>query len=143
MTRTEDSLVMPGVPRAVMLPLGVVALEGVLLAGGVPRAVMLPDGDAAPLPVMLPNDGVPPVFTQTLLVDEWSMCSCNRHQPTHPETQGCKLVANCIVAPGCICLGCRCNKACSCTDNQRPRTSILTAARVQLYRETSSAWIRS
>ncbi len=48
---TEDSLVMPGVPLAVMLPLG-----------GVPRAVTLPEGDADgdPLPVMVPNDGVAP-----------------------------------------------------------------------------------
>lgn len=50
-TLTEDSLVMPGVPLAVMLPLG-----------GVPRAVTLPEGDADgdPLPVMVPNDGVAP-----------------------------------------------------------------------------------
>ncbi len=50
-TLTEDSLVMPGVPLAVMLPLG-----------GVPRAVALPegDGDGDPLPVMLPKDGIAP-----------------------------------------------------------------------------------
>jgi len=54
---TEDSLVMPGVPLAVMLPLG-----------GVPRAVTLPegDGDGEPLPVMVPKDGVAPAENETL-----------------------------------------------------------------------------
>ncbi len=54
---TEDSLVMPGVPLAVMLPLG-----------GVPRAVTLPeaDGDGEPLPVMVPKDGVAPAEKETL-----------------------------------------------------------------------------
>ena len=55
---TEDSLVMPGGPLAVMLPLG-----------GVPRAVTLPegDGDGEPLPVMVPKDGVAPAEKNTLL----------------------------------------------------------------------------
>jgi hypothetical protein len=54
---TEDSLVMPGGPLAVMLPLG-----------GVPRAVTLPeaDGDGEPLPVMVPKDGVAPAENETL-----------------------------------------------------------------------------
>ena len=54
---TEDSLVMPGGPLAVMLPLG-----------GVPRAVTLPegDGDGEPLPVMVPKDGVAPAEKETL-----------------------------------------------------------------------------
>ncbi len=49
---------MPGVPLAVMLPLG-----------GVPRAVTLPegDGDGDPLPVMVPKDGVAPAEKNTLL----------------------------------------------------------------------------
>lgn len=56
-TLTEDSLVMPGVPLAVMLPLG-----------EAPRAVTLPegDGDGDSLPVMVPNDGVTPAEKDTL-----------------------------------------------------------------------------
>ena len=53
-----------------MLLPGGVPLAAVLLKGGVPLAVILPDGDAAPLPVMLLNDGVTPVCLALLLVEQ-------------------------------------------------------------------------
>lgn len=53
---TEDSLVMPGVPLAVMLPLEGVPLAVTLLEG---------DGDGEPLPVVVPKD-VAPAEKETL-----------------------------------------------------------------------------
>ena len=59
-TLTEDSLVMPGVPLAVMLPLEGVPLAVTLLEG---------DGDGEHLPVVVPKD-VAPAEKETLPINK-------------------------------------------------------------------------